>query len=517
MPFQQDFSDRRCHRQPPAGAVLVSALLLSVAGDSLAQDAGTARRAWSVEPTLSLRETFTDNYRLQTTKASDAITEATAGVRVTANAGMLRGSLDYSLTGSAHSRHSDANEVRHFLNAASTAELVQGFAFVDLRANYAQQVVSAFGSQSPYAGLDNSNERDVATLQIAPRLQGRLGGLVRYEAFVSAESTRAKNTSAGDVDRALASLHLDGGSAGARLGWTADASHNTTDFLAGRRTYDDRLRAGVNYQFTRELKGGVTVGQERTDLIAQDGKSYDTWGLTLDWLPSERTTLAATAEKRFFGNAHSLTFAHRTPSTVWTLSTVRDISTSDAEGVASFGSAYDLFFRQFASAQPDVVQRDLMVRTFLQANGIDPRATVIDGFLASAVTLQSTQAMSVALVGVRNTITLRATASRSERADRVTASFDDLSTSNKVRERGVTLDWAHRLTPASSITLAGSYQRSEGDLATQLTTLKAVTASWSAPLGARSTVLAGARHAVFDSTVAPYTESAVFAAVRLAF
>ena len=125
MPFQQDFSDRRCHRQPPAGAVLVCALLLSLAGNSLAQDAGPARRAWSVEPTLSLRETFTDNYRLQTTKASDAITEATAGVRVTANAGMVRGFLDYSLTGSAHSRHSDANEVRHFLNAASTAELAR--------------------------------------------------------------------------------------------------------------------------------------------------------------------------------------------------------------------------------------------------------------------------------------------------------------------------------------------------------------------------------------------------------
>jgi uncharacterized protein (PEP-CTERM system associated) len=158
-----------------------------------------------------------------------------------------------------------------------------------------------------------------------------------------------------------------------------------------------------------------------------------------------------------------------------------------------------------------------MVRNYLQANGIDPRANVIDGFLASAVTLQNTQAMSVALVGARNTVTLRASASRSERADRVTTSLDDLSTSTRVRERGLALDWAYRLTPASSITVTGSYQRSEGDLATQLTTLKALSAAWSAPLGARSTVSAGARHAVFDSTVTPYTENAVFAAVRLAF
>lgn len=516
MLYQRALSDRPVRRLPAAPAVLACAMLAPVAGPGLAQEATPGGRAWTIEPTVALRETFTDNYRLQTTKVSDAITEATAGLRVTAHAGMLRGALDYSLTGVANSRHSDANEVRHFLSAASTAELVQGFAFVDLRASYSQQVASAFGSQSPYAGLDNSNERDVATIQIAPRLRGQVGGLVRYEARVSAESTRAKGTSAGDVDRASASLHLDSGGR-SRLGWTADASHNSTDYLAGRRTYDGRLRAGVNYQFTRELKLGVTAGQERTDLITVDGDSYDTWGVTLDWQPSERTSLAASAEKRFFGHAHSLAFAHRTPGSAWTLSTVRDISTSDAQGTASFGSAYDLFFRQFASAQPDPTQRDVMVRNFLQTNGIDPRASVIDGFLASAVTLQNTQAMSVALVGARNTVTLRASVSRRERADQVSTSLDDLSATTRMRERGISLDWAHKLTPKSVINLAGSYRRSEGDLSAQQTTLKAFTAAWSSPLGARSTMSAGARHARFDSPSAPYTENAVFGAVRFAF
>jgi uncharacterized protein (PEP-CTERM system associated) len=236
-----------------------------------------------------------------------------------------------------------------------------------------------------------------------------------------------------------------------------------------------------------------------------------------EWTPSERTSLSANVEKRFFGNSHALRFAHRTPNTAWAVSDSRDISTSSSQGNASFGSAYDLFFRQFASTEPDAAKRDVLVRNYLQTNNINPNTVVVGGFLASAATLQRGQQASVAVIGVRNTVTLQATSSRSERADRLSSVVDDLSTASEVRQRGVTLDWALRLTPLSSVSVAGSYQRSAGDSSSQQTTLKAITATWSAPLGARSTMSAGARHAVFDSTTTPYTESALFGAVRLSF
>jgi uncharacterized protein (PEP-CTERM system associated) len=484
---------------------------------AIAQDTVGTTRAWTIEPSVSLRETFTDNYAVSSNKESDAITEAAAGIYVTANGGMLRGYLDYTLTGEMYARHNDSNELRHYLRTNSTAELIPGFAFVDLFASYNQQVISAFGSQSPYRGLDNNNQADEATIAITPSLRGRLGGLARYEARVYYEMTRAKGIDSSDVDTLDASLRLDGDIAGSRLGWTANASHNNTDYVVGRRTYDDRVYAGVNYQFTPELKVGVRGGQERTDLLTLQGDTYTTWGFGVDWKPSERTALEAGIERRFFGNAHYVNFSHRTPNTVWTLSDRRDLNSSERTGFAGLGSAYDLFFRQFASAQPDAVQRDLMVRNYLQTNGIDPREVVLAGFLASAVTVDSGQELSVALVGVRNTVTLRAGANRSERVDQLSTSFDDLSTTSIVHERAVSLDWAYRLTPTSVINLAGSYRRNDGDLSTQQTTLKEITAAWSTPLGARSTMSAGARYARFDSATAPYTENAVFAAVRLAF
>jgi uncharacterized protein (PEP-CTERM system associated) len=487
-------------------------------GLASAQDGvGATGRALAVEPSVALRETLTDNYNVSTNKESDAITELTGAIRVTANGGTLRGYLDYAATGTLYARHSDSNELRHYLRSASTAELVQGFAFVDLYASYEQQVISAFGTQSPAPGLDNSNQADTATVAITPSLRGRLGSVAGYEARVYYEMTRAEGTSESDVDILDASLRLDGSAPGARLGWTATASHNITDYLTGRRTYDDRVYAGLNYEFTPELKLGVRGGQERTDLLTLAGDTYTTWGVGIEWKPSERTSLEAGIERRFFGNAHTVAFSHRTPSTVWTFADRRDLNSSEQQGSASFGSAYDLFFRQFASAQPDAVQRDVMVRNFLRANGIDPRATVVDGFLASAVTVDSTQDLSVALVGARNTVTFRVGARRSERVDQLSTSFDDLSNTSIVHERGVSLDWAYRLTPASAINVTGSYQRTEGDLDTQRTSLKAITVAWSTPVGARSTVSAGARIAKFDSPTSPYTENAVFAAARVAF
>ena len=197
------------------------------------------------------------------------------------------------------------------------------------------------------------------------------------------------------------------------LGWSAVASHTVSDFRAGRRTFDSRVRAGFNFLFSPELKVGVTAGRERTDLLVLGGESNPTWGVQADWTPTERTALSANVEKRFFGNSHAFRFSHRTRATVWALSDSRDISTTSSQGTVSFGSAYDLFFRQLESAEPDPVRRDQLVRTLLLVNGIDPNAVIVGGFLASAATLERAQVASVALVGARNTVTLQFSGLRS--------------------------------------------------------------------------------------------------------
>jgi uncharacterized protein (PEP-CTERM system associated) len=498
---------------PRAVAVAAWALLTTAA--ALAQD--SAGRGFTVEPSVSARQSFTDNRTLSTNKASEAITELGAGLRVASSRGTLRGSLDYNLTGSIYAKDSDSNELRHFLGAAATAELVDGSAFVDVRASYTQQAISAFGTQAADRALTNSNRTDVASLSVSPRLRGNLGGFASYQVRAFAQTTRAKDTDASDVDSASVTGRLDSAGASRSLGWFAEASHQTSDFKAGRRTFDERVRLGVTTLIGTDLRLGVTAGRERTDLRVLGGASNDTWGLQADWSPSPRTALAANFEHRFFGDAHSVRLTHRTPNTSWAVSTSRDLSDTSSQGVGAFGSAYDLFFRQFAALEPDEAKRDALVRAYLGANNIDPRAVIVGGFLASTVTLKRAQSASVALIGARNTVTLQLSASRDERADELVTVIDDLSTVREVRQRGVTVDWAYRLTPQSSVSLGLGYQRSTSDTNAQQSTLKSLSVLWTAPLGARSTVSAGLRRAEFDSPTSPYDENAIFAALRMSF
>jgi uncharacterized protein (PEP-CTERM system associated) len=497
---------------PRAVAVAVGAML--AAGSAGAQDG--AARGLTIEPNVSVRQTFTDNRALTTNKVSEAITELGAGLRVASNRGALRGSLDYGLAGSIYAKDNDSNELRHFLGAAATAELVDGSAFVDLRASYTQQAVSAFGTQAADRALANANRTDVASLSVSPNLRGTLGSFARYQARAFVQTTRAKNTDASDADSASVSARLDSAGVGT-LGWFAEASRQTSDFKAGRRTFDERVRLGATALIGTDLRLGVTAGRERTDLRVEGGASNDTWGLQADWSPSPRTALNASLEHRYFGNAHSLRFTHRTPNTSWAVSASRDLSDTSSQGVRGFGSAYDLFFRQFAALEPDEAKRDTLVRAYLGANNIDPRAVVVGGFLASTVTLKRAQSASVALIGARNTVTLQLSASRDERADQLATVLDDLSTVREVRQRGATVDWAYRLTPQSSVSVALGYQRSTSDTSALQSTLKSLSALWTAPFGPRSTVSAGLRRAEFDSPTNPYDENAIFAALRMSF
>jgi uncharacterized protein (PEP-CTERM system associated) len=129
------------------------------------------------------------------------------------------------------------------------------------------------------------------------------------------------------------------------------------------------------------------------------------------------------------------------------------------------------------------------------------------------VTLQRAQNISFALLGLRDTLTFTASKSQNEQLDAVIP-LNDFSL---LRQRGLAVDLAHRLTPISTVSLNALYQRASGSLAVQTTTLKSIAAAWSARLGRRTDLALGARHAVFDSTSSPYDETAVYGTLRLQF
>lgn len=491
--------------------------LLLAAGTVSAQTAGV-ERAFAVLPTVSVTETLTNNALLSSVdKRTDAVTQLTAGISLMARGGRTNASLDYQLSGSIHAKSTAANNTANTLRAALAVELVSNFLFIDANASIGQQTISAFGTQTTDLAVDNSNRTEVRGFTISPSVRGRIGSLATYSARFTHAQESSASTTVGDTtsDNALVSLNSAGSSV---LGWGLSGSRQRSEFSAGRATTTDSLRAALNYTANPELRLTLDGGRESSNVIVSGDENTRTWGVGLDWTPSERTRLTARRERRFFGDAHSLSFDHRTGRTLWRFSSNKDISTGTSNNTATGNtSAYELIYASLATLYPDPILRQQMTLLQLAQRGLSPNSLVSTGFLKSAATLVNKQDLSVVLQGVRTTATLSLSRSDSRRLDNVSTAQDDLSASENIRQSGITVTLGHRLTPTAGLSLTLSKLRTRGDLASQATDLQSLNLSWTGQIGLRSSLSFGARRVEFDSPSAPYDESAVFATLSMQF
>jgi uncharacterized protein (PEP-CTERM system associated) len=338
-----------------------------------------------------------------------------------------------------------------------------------------------------------------------------LAGVAQYEARVNLAETNTRNSTVGDNSTTGVNLSLGGLSSRALLNWSLNASAQTNEFKQGRQTESGMLQAALKINAIDDLQLSANAGAESNNFVSVDQERHATYGLGAAWTPTERTKLLAQVDRRFFGNGHNLSFEHRFARSVWRISDSKSVSTNPNQfSTVNLGTNYSLFYSMFASLEPDPVKRDAMVTSYLQANGINPSAVAVAGFLSSAVSLMRRQELSYALSGVRDTVTLLASRTETSRLDSLVNVPDDLSNSNRVIQRGISLALTHRLTPRSALNLTLSQQHTKGSLSNQSSTLKSIVANWSASLGARTQISLGARYVDYDATLNSYKEKAIF-------
>ena len=511
-------------------AVAVAALPLA----AVSQEAGDggARPTISIVPRVSVTETFTNNALLQSGgKNTDLITQVSPGIRISSNGGRIRGSLDYSLSEVIYANNSRGRQSQNALNATGSIELVDNWAFLDLSGNIGQQAISAFGTQPGGGTVTNGNSTETSVFRMSPYIRGRLAGVADYEARYSLTSNSSQSTAVSNVNSNELALKLTGVSGRPGSGWSVQADNQTIDYSAGRSTRSQRVNGQVNVPFSQnwgtylkanhESNNFGAAAQQQDDFVAlganwtpneelRVGVDKDTrgaTGLTVNWAPSKRASLSIVRERRLFGDTHSIAAAYRTESTAWTFSDSRSAVTGQPAATAS-ASLYDLLTASFANGESDPTKRE-QYDAFLLANGIKPGAIAVGGFLSSSVSLQRQQQLSFALFGARSTLAIVATRSTNTKLDTVSAAVDDFTTSAVVQQTGFTVNLSHRLTPRSVLSLAAAQQRSSGSAGQPGTSLRSVNLNLSHQLTADMTANVGARRAVFDSSTAPYSETAV--------
>ena len=500
----------------PTAGLLMMASMGSHAQETVA-DAG-ALRLVSVVPRVSITEVLTNNVGLSSTNPqSDQITQISPGIRLSVGGARLKAYFDYSRNEAFYAQDSSPRQSQNALNTFGTLEVIDNWAFLDFSGNISQQAISAFGAQSVDNTSVNPNRTEVSTYRLSPYVRGRLGNVANYEARYSRVITSSDAAVGSDVATVDAVAKVGADRAFGNLGWSADASQQTADYSAGRETESKRLNVGLSYAFTPQLSVSARVGRETNNYTTLDMQSYDTSGVGVSWSPSERTKLSASLDHRPFGDAHSVSFEHRTARTAWRFSDSKDVSTTPNQtNFASLGVIYDLLFSQFASLEPDENKRAQLINAYLQSNGISPNTPVISSFLTSAVSLQRRQDLSFALLGVRDTITLVATRTESSRLDTFSGGFD-LINSSLIRQRGFSANYAHRLTPEYSLGVLASQQNTEGESSLQDSRMRLLSINVMGKVGKNAAASVGVRRVVYSSFTAPYGETAITVSLNVQF
>lgn len=517
-----DGVERLVRPGPRLGRLGVCALgaLICVSPSIQAQDAGGAVRGFTLSPRLASTATLTSDINRQGNGVSDGalVIQVSPGLRFNSNSGRLRGFFDYALSGVSYIKSTARDELQNTLSAAMTAEAIDNWAYVDFSSSIAQQAISAFGSQVVDGGLGNGNRAEVWTVSVSPHVRGTLGSIARYSARLTVGATNTRKSSLADATNSSFQVGLGGLDARSLVSWSLDGMLQRQAFKEGRHTTNDNVRGTVRLAATDELQLSANAGVDSSNLRGSEQEQRASYGLGMNWTPTERTKLSLQRDHRFFGNGHSVTFEHRMARSIWRFVDSKDVSNDSGRSNGSGqGSNYDMFYALFASQVPDPVLRQSYVLDYLRKAGLSPTAIAVGGFLSSAASLVRRQEVSVALTGVRDTVTLLASRIESRRLDSLSRVQDDLSESDVVLQTGLSFSLSHRLTPQSSANLTMSQQKTSGALNSQSTTMRSILTNWTANLGQRTSVSLGARYVVFKAERSPYSEKALFANLNRQF
>jgi uncharacterized protein (PEP-CTERM system associated) len=263
-------------------------------------------------------------------------------------------------------------------------------------------------------------------------------------------------------------------------------------------------------------------------LLAQGGYEYyktglipptegPSWSAGLDWAPSPRTRLAATAGQRFFGNAYSFDFRHRARLTTWSAGYSQNVTTSRSEFfIPAMTSTAGYLDTLFSSRFPDPVARQKAVEEFIARTGLPPSLSAPINIFTTQLFLVKTWNASAGILGVRNVLIANVFGLTSEG---LAGDFVLPTAPNTSIQTGTSLLWNWRMTERNAWNLAAAYSRNESPNTGQINNLTYVGMGLTRQFQPRLSGSLNYRRQQNDSNFSgsDYTENAVFATLRLGF
>lgn len=447
-------------RQPEtsgvAPVVLRSVLVLAaiVSGHALAQTV-------DITPRLNLGLTWSDNIDTDDERArKDWLLNIAPGLSVSRASGRLRGQFDASLRSLAYASEHEENETHLTFSGNGLLELLEDSLFINAQASVSRNNTSAFGRRASGDQLSARKDDETRVWSLAPYWQMRFGDRGQARLGYELRALTGGNDSLSNTREQRWTLSVEDTSALRFIGWGFNYQHLDTRYKGdrGRDVAEEIARALLYVNLDPQYRLKFSAGHESNDYQTARREKGSLWGAGFDWYPTERTSLTAMGEKRFFGHGYDVQFQHRQARALWQFGATRQISSTLQELAGGFtlDPVFQGIYQLTDETLSEAERMRLAREEYERMGGL--------GVRSNSYYLQQSLRAGLSLIGVRNTLTLTAQRSDRQRLNNLlgVGEGDDFARHDNIDTRSLALALSHRLTSLSTLNLAASYSHAEG-------------------------------------------------------
>jgi uncharacterized protein (PEP-CTERM system associated) len=421
---------------------------------------------WDIIPTLSVGETYTDNLSLapDASKQSDWVTQVIPGIAVAATGARLQFDANYAPEINYHARERQNNQTYQRLKATGSAEISEQILFVDAEVDIDQYNISLQGPITLSNVNVTGNVATVGAFSVSPYIRHDFGSNFRSEARIrystvhsDAPSTFSEST-AERID-----LRLQSGPAYKLLTWDLDYTREVINYDVQEgliHVATARARRLITPSIGLLARGGYEYYESGASAPASKGPL---WSAGVEWTPTPRTRVSASAGERLDDQTYYFDLRHRTRLTTWSAAYSEEITSTRSEFFVPVADTAAYLNALFLSQFPDPVERDEAVDEFVARTGLAPNLGTPTNFFSNELFVLKRWQASAGLLGARNALIANVFEETRERLSGASLApgTGDFAASNNIKQTGASLQWNWRMTAQNSWNLRGAYSRDE--------------------------------------------------------
>jgi uncharacterized protein (PEP-CTERM system associated) len=448
----------------------VRAVLLGPAF-ALALLPSAVRAAWRITPSVELRETWSDNpgLRQDGDKHSQFVTQISPGVTMSNQTPRFQFSASYQLNAFDYSdnRVQGTDRLNSSLNATAKGKLINDLLYFDAAAGISQTPISAFGpvSDSPYA---STNKSEVRTYRISPYLVHSFGALATTQVRYTHDMVDADLGGFGRSTSDALDFSLNSGSSFRTWGWSVRGSRESLDDSIAPASITSKISGSLRYNVNRQFRLTGSGGYDKYD-YESNGQSTKgaSWSLGFGYEPSARTSLEASAGRRYYGNSYFLAATHRSRQTVWSINYSDDVSTSRSNFLLPQAVDTAAMLNQlFQAAFPDPLVRAAAVEAYIRAYNLPRALPNSTNYFSNRYSLQRQFNASMAWRSSRTTAAIalykmRREALSLEKYDSSLLGSSQRNLNDNTDQTGMSVTMGYRVSARTNAALSASIARSK--------------------------------------------------------